>query len=193
MSAEQFGVDAMTRGCLGGITFCFISHTGDIQPCGYFDMQLGNVKEKPFSQIWTESPVFEDLRDYSRLKGKCGACEYKGVCGGCRARALSATGDYMEEEPYCAYIPRKWRDAGITEAYAHQVGKENSMAEISELQARILTLIKRSSLCSRIRMRPSAGNADAANRKRSIPSRPCVLRAISAVWAASSAARAWAM
>ena len=109
VTAEQYGTEAMTRGCLGGITFCFISHIGDIQPCGYFDMQLGNVREKPFSEIWTASPVFADLRDYSKLKGKCGACEYKAVCGGCRARALSATGDYLAEEPYCAYIPRKLR------------------------------------------------------------------------------------
>jgi AdoMet-dependent heme synthase len=108
-SPQRYGMEAMTRGCLGGITFCFISHTGDVQPCGYFDQQLGNVKETPFSQIWTGSPVFEDLRDYSRLKGKCGACEYKGICGGCRARALSATGDYLAEEPYCAYVPRALR------------------------------------------------------------------------------------
>lgn len=108
VSPETYGMEAMTRGCLGGITFCFISHTGDIQPCGYFDMQLGNVLEKPFSEIWTTSPVFDDLRHYDRLKGKCGACEFKGVCGGCRARALSLTGDYMQEEPYCAYEPKTW-------------------------------------------------------------------------------------
>ncbi len=110
VNAAEYGLDAMTRGCLGGITFCFISHTGDVQPCGYFDMQLGNVKEQPFSQIWTESNVFNDLRDYSKLKGKCGACEFRGVCGGCRARALANTGDYMQEEPYCAYVPKKLRD-----------------------------------------------------------------------------------
>ena len=97
---------AHSRGCLGGIRFVFISHTGDVQPCGYFDMQLGNVLDKPFSEIWTTSPVFDDLRHYDRLKGKCGACEFKGVCGGCRARALSLTGDYLEEELYCAYVPR---------------------------------------------------------------------------------------
>ena len=106
VTPETYGMEAMTRGCLGGITFAFISHVGDVQPCGYFDMQLGNVLETPFSEIWTNSPVFTDLRDYSRLKGKCGACEYKRVCGGCRARALAATGDYLAEEPYCAYIPR---------------------------------------------------------------------------------------
>lgn len=109
VTREEYGLDAMTRGCLGGITFCFISHVGDIQPCGYFDMQLGNVKEQPFSRIWTESKVFNELRDYSLLKGKCGACEYKAVCGGCRARALSVTGDYLAEEPYCVYVPASMR------------------------------------------------------------------------------------
>ncbi len=108
VTREEYGLDAMTRGCLGGITFCFISHVGDVQPCGYFDMQLGNVKEQPFSQIWTESRVFNDLRDYSLLKGKCGACEYRAVCGGCRARALEITGDYLAEEPYCIYVPPGW-------------------------------------------------------------------------------------
>lgn len=107
---------AHSRGCLGGISFVFISHVGDVQPCGYFDMQLGNVKEKPFSQIWTESPVFDDLRHYDRLKGKCGACEFKGVCGGCRARALAATGDYLEEEPYCAYMPPRYAQQRVLDA-----------------------------------------------------------------------------
>ena len=107
VTPETYGMEAMTRGCLGGITFAFISHVGDVQPCGYFDMQLGNVRDVPFSQIWETSPVFDDLRHYERLRGKCGACEYVGVCGGCRARALAATGDYLAEEPYCAYVPRK--------------------------------------------------------------------------------------
>ncbi len=109
VTREEYGLDAMTRGCLAGITFGFISHTGDVQPCGYFDMQLGNVREQPFSTIWTESKVFNELRDYSLLKGKCGACEYKAVCGGCRARAFALTGDYLAEEPYCAYVPEGWQ------------------------------------------------------------------------------------
>ena len=108
VAPRTFGSAAHTRGCLGGISFVFISHTGDVQPCGYFDMQLGNVREVPFSRIWTESPVFDDLRHYERLEGKCGACEFKGVCGGCRARALALTGDYLAEEPYCAYRPARY-------------------------------------------------------------------------------------
>jgi AdoMet-dependent heme synthase len=112
VTAETYGFEALTRGCLGGITFGFVSHVGDVQPCGYFDMPVGNIREQSFKEIWTNAKVFQDLRDFSKLKGKCGACEYKGACGGCRARALAATGDYMAEEPYCVYEPKKLRKAG---------------------------------------------------------------------------------
>lgn len=102
---EERASRPFTRGCLAGTGFCFISHVGDVQPCGYFDLRLGNVRERPLSAIWRESPVFDDLRHPERLKGKCGVCEYKAVCGGCRARALARTGDYLAPEPYCAHVP----------------------------------------------------------------------------------------
>ncbi|MCK7479574.1 MAG: hypothetical protein M0C28_21245 [Candidatus Moduliflexus flocculans] len=51
--------------------------------------------------------VFNDLRDFKKYKGKCGECEFLNVCGGCRARADAVYGDYMEEEPFCSYIPRR--------------------------------------------------------------------------------------
>ncbi len=91
--------------------FCFVSHVGAVQPCGYFDKTAGNVRERDFGDIWRNSPLFADLRDLEALKGKCGACEYKRVCGGCRARAFERTGDYLAEEPYCAYVPRGWAPA----------------------------------------------------------------------------------
>ena len=100
------GLETMTRGCLGGIGFCFISHVGQVQPCGYFEKAAGNVKEQPFKDIWETSKLFADLRDYDKLKGKCGICEFKRVCGGCRARAYEVTGDYLAEEPYCVYEPK---------------------------------------------------------------------------------------
>jgi AdoMet-dependent heme synthase len=102
------GMDTLSRGCLAGVGFCFISHVGDVQPCGYFDRLAGNVRAQPFADIWRGSPLFAELRDLEALKGKCGACEYKRVCGGCRARAYERTGDYLAEEPYCAYQPRGW-------------------------------------------------------------------------------------
>lgn len=94
-----------TRGCLGGITFCFISHVGQVQPCGYLELDCGNVKKKSFADIWENSDVFRNLRDYSKYGGKCGRCEFIKVCGGCRARAYEATGNYLAEEPLCLYQP----------------------------------------------------------------------------------------
>ena len=98
-------INALTRGCLAGTGFCFISHQGRVQGCGYLDVAAGNIRENTFSQVWHDSPLFKDLRDLSLVKGKCGGCEYKRVCGGCRARAYEATGDYLEAEPYCIYQP----------------------------------------------------------------------------------------
>jgi heme b synthase len=107
-SATKAGRDAtnsMTRGCLAGTGFCFISHLGRVQGCGYLDVEAGNIRDKNFSKIWNNSTLFRELRDLSNIKGKCGVCEYKIVCGGCRARAYESTGDYLEAEPYCIYEP----------------------------------------------------------------------------------------
>lgn len=107
ISFKTHGLDAVTRGCLGGIGFCFVSHRGDVQPCGFLTADCGNVRQKSFGDIWKNSEVLTNLRDYDKLTGKCNPCEFKRVCGGCRARAYEATGDYMAEEPLCSYIPRK--------------------------------------------------------------------------------------
>lgn len=105
VSFKTHGLDAVTRGCLGGIGFCFVSHRGDVQPCGYLSLDCGNVRKQSFADIWKSAKVFTDLRDYDKLEGKCGDCEYKRVCGGCRARAYEATGDFLSEEPLCNYLP----------------------------------------------------------------------------------------
>lgn len=109
---ETHGLDAVTRGCLGGISFCFISHTGQVQPCGYLELNCGNIREKTFEDIWKKSEIFLSLRDFNEYKGKCGLCEYKTVCGGCRARAYETSGDYLEEEPYCTYQPKGFNLCG---------------------------------------------------------------------------------
>ena len=93
------------RGCLAGTSYCIISPKGDVQPCAYLNMPLGNVKEQSFKDIWENNEVFKELRtlDY---KGGCGTCEYKKICGGCRARAMYYHGDYMAEEPWCVHHGR---------------------------------------------------------------------------------------
>lgn len=92
-------------GCLAGINICFISHKGDVFPCGYLPMSAGNIKEKPLSEIWNDSILFQRLRDSDLLTGKCGHCAFKEVCGGCRARAFYNHGNELAEEPYCLYEP----------------------------------------------------------------------------------------
>jgi len=109
LTFETDGMAAVTRGCLAGTGVCFISHRGDVQPCGYLPIAVGNVTERPFHEIWEEAPVFRSLRDLDNLAGKCGLCEYKTFCAGCRARAYYENGDYLSDEPYCAYVPVRAR------------------------------------------------------------------------------------
>lgn len=104
---ESHGLDAVTRGCLAGTGFCFVSHTGIVQPCGFLHANCGDITKQTFKEVWEGSETFKSLRDFSSLSGKCGDCEYKAVCGGCRARAYEATGDFMKEEPLCTYRPKK--------------------------------------------------------------------------------------
>ncbi len=107
VTPETFGMDALTRGCLGGTGFCFVSHTGQVQPCGYLELDCGNVRETPFPEIWRTSKPFLQFRTPAEYEGKCGPCEYHKVCGGCRARAYSLTGNYMGQEPLCTYTPMR--------------------------------------------------------------------------------------
>jgi AdoMet-dependent heme synthase len=100
---------SMTKGCLAGQAVCFVSHTGEVFPCGYLPVSSGNVTETPLPEIWRRSPVFADLRDDSKLEGKCGCCEFSKVCMGCRARAFAQTADYLAEEPNCNYTPVRMR------------------------------------------------------------------------------------
>jgi radical SAM protein with 4Fe4S-binding SPASM domain len=100
------GMNAMTKGCLAGTGVCFISHQGEVYPCGYLPVLAGDLRRQSFAEIWENAAVFEALRDTNNLKGKCGYCEFRNICMGCRARAYAATGDYLEEEPFCVYEPR---------------------------------------------------------------------------------------
>jgi radical SAM protein with 4Fe4S-binding SPASM domain len=96
-----------SKGCLAGQLICLIDVDGNVLPCSYFNLPAGNVREKSFKDIWEGSELFKDLRDFKKYKGRCGSCEYVNVCGGCRARAYSVYGDYLEEEPFCSYKPKR--------------------------------------------------------------------------------------
>lgn len=94
------------HGLNDGKGFVFISHTGEIFPSGFLPLSAGSVRKQPLGTIYRESPLFRNLRDTSKLEGKCGACEFKQICGGSRARAYALTGNPHGEEPCCSYVPR---------------------------------------------------------------------------------------
>lgn len=96
-----------SKGCLAGQLICLIDVDGNVQPCSYFPKFAGNIRKQRFKDIWEHSELFKDMRDFASYKGNCGRCEYVNVCGGCRARAYAMTGDYMEQEPFCTYVPKK--------------------------------------------------------------------------------------
>ena len=110
VAAQRGRLPPHSRGCLCGVSVAFVSHTGEVFPCGYLPVHCGSVRENDFAQIWRTSRVFADLRDYSKLRGKCGRCEFRAVCGGCRARAFALTGDYLAAEPACTHQPARDRE-----------------------------------------------------------------------------------
>ncbi|WP_342430239.1 TIGR04053 family radical SAM/SPASM domain-containing protein [Neobacillus sp. FSL H8-0543] len=104
------GLGRAPKGVNDGNGFVFISHIGDVYPSGLLPVKCGNVRETPLAEIYRESPVFKSLRDPDQYKGKCGVCEFRHVCGGSRSRAYAMTGDYLESEPFCVYIPKAMRE-----------------------------------------------------------------------------------
>ncbi len=122
--AKSMGLDMRKwiRGCIAGLYYCRVCSNGEITPCPYLPIKLGNVRNRTFSDIWFTSPILNDLRNSDKLKGKCGRCTYRDLCGGCRARAYglssdfvdhcgdfteptSLKGDYLAEDPWCVHQP----------------------------------------------------------------------------------------
>ncbi len=119
------------RGCMAGNGFCFISHVGDVFGCGFLPVKAGNIRQQSFKEVYQKSRLFAELRNHSLLKGKCGKCEYVVSCGGCRARALSTKGNYLEQEPYCNYIPKTYLtrtqpDSPSTFSHCGQSGSDST-------------------------------------------------------------------
>jgi radical SAM protein len=120
-----------TRRVNDGKGFLFVSHVGNVYPSGFLPIHAGNVKQTPLAEIYREAPIFKALRDTGRLEGKCGACEYKEICGGSRARAYALTGDPLAQEPCCIYQPKNWdmrlQDEAATFRQTEQAGTRISL------------------------------------------------------------------
>jgi radical SAM protein with 4Fe4S-binding SPASM domain len=100
-----------SKGCIAGQVISLIDVDENVLPCSYFPKSAGNLKEQTFKDIWENSELFKEMRNFKGYKGRCGSCEYISVCGGCRARAYAVSGDYLEEEPFCGYVPYRIRKA----------------------------------------------------------------------------------
>ena len=97
----------ITEGCLAGISFLFISYKGTVHPCGYLGLECGDIRKASLQTIWETSAFFHTIRNPRAYAGRCGHCEFLSVCRGCRARAFAETGNYMQEDRYCIYVPQK--------------------------------------------------------------------------------------
>jgi len=91
--------------CPCGTQYCRITPDGKLTPCPYMPEVAGDLRTRSFAEVWRSSALFRQLRE-GELGGKCGACEYRAVCGGCRARAFAVTGDVLAADPSCTYEPR---------------------------------------------------------------------------------------
>lgn len=122
MCAPQFALlaEAMkinprpARGCAAGIDHCCIFSNGDVFPCPYLPLRLGNIRKSSFSVLWRENVVLQRLRGQG-YKGSCGICGNKYSCGGCRARAFHMYGDFMGEDP-CCFLKGRQNESALADA-----------------------------------------------------------------------------
>lgn len=87
-------------GCGAGRFYLAMEPNGDLQPCVFFPLKIGNILEDDFEELWRYNRVLEELRNKDIIK-KCGECKYRYYCGGCRARAYGYFGDYLMPDPGC--------------------------------------------------------------------------------------------
>lgn len=112
MQAEGMDDEAIARTSVGrgfgirdGNGIMFVNHDGAVYPSGFLPIAVGNVRIANVVDLYRSHPVFTSLRDTTRFKGRCGRCEYGRICGGSRARAYAWTGDALESDPLCPYVP----------------------------------------------------------------------------------------
>jgi radical SAM protein with 4Fe4S-binding SPASM domain len=92
------------NGCTAGIHQIHVDPNGNVRPCQFLNVVVGNVKGNTLDNIVMNSRFLERLRNRQNLKGKCNACDLREICGGCRARAFYYSSDPFAEDPLCPLI-----------------------------------------------------------------------------------------
>jgi len=95
-------------GCGTSRLYCALEPNGDIEPCVFIPIVLGNILRDDFLDIWQNHSVFKTIRKREKFKGYCGICEDRNICGGCRARAYGYFGDLTESDPGCILNQSAW-------------------------------------------------------------------------------------
>ena len=101
LSGKLVNLAEFIGGCGCGRLYCAIRPNGDIEPCVFFPLKIGNIKDDGFEKLWRFNPILNDLRNKDILEGNCGRCDYRYFCGGCRARAYGYTGNFLASDPGC--------------------------------------------------------------------------------------------
>jgi len=122
-------------GCGAGRLYISLEPNGDIQPCVFLPIKIGNILRDDFEELWRSNPILESLRDRENYHGFCGKCKYKYICGGCRARAYGYLGDYLGPDPGCIYNLKEWER--ITRKDKKMKIEKISMNLKTELKTRI--------------------------------------------------------
>lgn len=107
---EESGSSVVEGSTSDGNGFVFVSHTGEVCPSGFLPLARGDVRERSLVQIYRDDPLFRKLREPDGFGGKCGGCEYRRLCGGSRARAWALTGDPLDSDPFCPYVPPSYEE-----------------------------------------------------------------------------------
>lgn len=102
-------------GIRDGNGIVFLSHLGDVTPSGFLPLEVGNVRERSLVELYRDTELMQQLRDPDQFKGRCGVCEFHDWCGGSRSRAWAWTGDPLESDPLCPYVPPAWAQAHAQE------------------------------------------------------------------------------
>jgi radical SAM protein with 4Fe4S-binding SPASM domain len=89
-------------GCGAGRLYCSISPQGEVRPCVFLPVSVGNLKTQTFKGVWLNAPLLNAFRNRLNLKVSCSKCQYKFICGGCRARSAAYhDGDALNGDPGC--------------------------------------------------------------------------------------------
>ncbi len=96
-------------GCGAGRLYCGLEPNGDITPCVFMPIKIGNIKQDSLRDVWHKNELLWKLRNREGLES-CGQCEHKYICGGCRARAYGYYGDVQAPDPGCVRNINYWKE-----------------------------------------------------------------------------------